>query len=177
MSEQNHAGFAIATCLNKNGVNKIFTLCGGHISPILVGCEKLDIEIIQVRDEATTVFAADAVSRITDSVGVAVVTAGPGVTNTVTAVKNAQMAQSPLVLFGGAAATLLKGKGSLQDIDQLSLFKKYVKKAVSVKKVRDIVPVVQNALNEAKSGVPGPIFIELPIDLLYPEEDLSLIHI
>jgi len=172
MSEQNHAGFAIASCLNKNGVNKIFTLCGGHISPILVGCEKLDIEIIQVRDEATTVFAADAVSRITDSVGVAVVTAGPGVTNTVTAVKNAQMAQSPLVLFGGAAATLLKGKGSLQDIDQLSLFKKYVKKAVSVKKVRDIVPVVQNALNEAKSGVPGPIFIELPIDLLYPEEDI-----
>ena len=172
MSEQNHAGFAIASCLNKNGVNKIFTLCGGHISPILVGCEKLDIEIIQVRHEATTVFAADAVSRITDSVGVAVVTAGPGVTNTVTAVKNAQMAQSPLVLFGGAAATLLKGKGSLQDIDQLSLFKKYVKKAVSVKKVRDIVPVVQNALNEAKSGVPGPIFIELPIDLLYPEEDI-----
>ena len=121
MSEQNHAGFAIASCLNKNGVNKIFTLCGGHISPILVGCEKLDIEIIQVRDEATTVFAADAVSRITDSVGVAVVTAGPGVTNTVTAVKNAQMAQSPLVLFGGAAATLLKGKGSLQDLSLIHI--------------------------------------------------------
>ena len=172
MPKRTHAGIAIASCLNENGIKKIFTLCGGHISPILVGCEKFNIDVIQVRDEASTVFAADAVSRLTDSVGVAVVTAGPGVTNTVTAIKNAQMAQSPLVLIGGAAATLLKGRGSLQDIDQVSLFKKYVKKVISVKKVRDIKPIIQNALNESKSGVPGPIFIELPIDLLYPEEDI-----
>ena len=109
-------------------------MCGGHISPILVGCEKKIIDIIQVRDEVSAVFAADAVSRLTDSVGVAIVTAGPGVTNTITAIKNAQMAQSPVLLIGGAAATLLKGRGSLQDIDQISLLKTYVKSAVSVKK-------------------------------------------
>ena len=150
----------------------MFTLCGGHISPILVGCEKENINIIQVRDEVSAVFAADAVSRLTDSVGVAIVTAGPGVTNTITAIKNAQMAQSPVLLIGGAAATLLKGRGSLQDIDQISLLKTYVKSAVSVKKTRDVIPTLANALNTATSGVPGPVFVELPIDLLYPEEDI-----
>ena len=151
---------------------QVFTLCGGHISPILVGCEKENINIIQVRDEVSAVFAADAVSRLTDSVGVAIVTAGPGVTNTITAIKNAQMAQSPVLLIGGAAATLLKGRGSLQDIDQISLLKTYVKSAVSVKKTRDVIPTLANALNIAISGVPGPVFVELPIDLLYPEEDI-----
>ena len=121
MPKRTYAGIAIASCLNENGIKKIFTLCGGHISPILVGCEKFNIDVIQVRDEASTVFAADAVSRLTDSVGVAVVTAGPGVTNTVTAIKNAQMAQSPLVLIGGAAATLLKGRGSLQDLSLIHI--------------------------------------------------------
>ena len=120
----------------------------------------------------SAVFAADAVSRLTDSVGVAIVTAGPGVTNTITAIKNAQMAQSPVLLIGGAAATLLKGRGSLQDIYQISLLKTYVKSAVSVKKIRDVEPTLANALNTAISGVPGPVFVELPIDLLYPEEDI-----
>jgi thiamine pyrophosphate-dependent acetolactate synthase large subunit-like protein len=125
----------------------------------------------------SSVFAADAVSRLTDSIGVAVVTAGPGVTNTVTAIKNAQMAQSPLLLIGGAAATLLKGRGSLQDIDQISLLKTYVKSAISVSKARDVIPTLANAINIANSGVPGPVFVELPIDLLYPEHDIRKEHI
>ena len=106
----------------------------------------------------------------------AIVTAGPGVTNTITAIKNAQMAQSPLLLIGGAAATLLKGRGSLQDIDQISLLKTYVKSAVSVKKTRDVIPILGNAINTAISGVPGPVFVELPIDLLYPENDIRTEH-
>ncbi|HIF29998.1 MAG TPA: thiamine pyrophosphate-binding protein [Candidatus Marinimicrobia bacterium] len=167
-----HAGFSVSSFFKNNNINTIFTLCGGHISPILVGCESEGIDIIEVRDEASTVFAADAVSRLTDSVGVAIVTAGPGVTNTITAIKNAQLAQSPLILIGGAAATLLRGKGSLQDIDQMALIKPHVKSAVSVSKTRDIVPSLTNALNTAMSGVPGPVFVELPIDLLYPEESI-----
>ena len=171
-SDLQHIGLDIGSFFKQKNISSVFTLCGGHISPILVGCEKEKIDIIQVRDEVSAVFAADAVSRLTDSVGVAIVTAGPGVTNTITAIKNAQMAQSPVLLIGGAAATLLKGRGSLQDIDQISLLKTYVKSAVSVKKTRDVVPTLANALNTAISGVPGPVFVELPIDLLYPEEDI-----
>ena len=171
-SDMLHIGLDIGSFFKQKNISSIFTLCGGHISPILVGCEKENIDIIQVRDEVSAVFAADAVSRLTDSIGVAIVTAGPGVTNTVTAIKNAQMAQSPVLLIGGAAATLLKGRGSLQDIDQISLLKTYVKSAVSVKKTRDVIPTLANAINTAISGVPGPVFVELPIDLLYPEEDI-----
>ena len=171
-SDLQHIGLDIGSFFKQKNISSVFTLCGGHISPILVGCEKENINIIQVRDEVSAVFAAAAVSRLTDSVGVAIVTAGPGVTNTITAIKNAQMAQSPVLLIGGAAATLLKGRGSLQDIDQISLLKTYVKSAVSVKKTRDVIPTLANALNTATSGVPGPVFVELPIDLLYPEEDI-----
>ena len=171
-SDLQHIGIDIGSFFKQKNISSVFTLCGGHISPILVGCEKENIDIIQVRDEVSAVFAADAVSRLTDSVGIAIVTAGPGVTNTITAIKNAQMAQSPVLLIGGAAATLLKGRGSLQDIDQISLLKTYVKSAVSVKKTRDVVPTLANALNTAISGAPGPVFVELPIDLLYPEEDI-----
>ena len=171
-SDLQHIGLDIGSFFKQKNISSVFTLCGGHISPILVGCEKENINIIQVRDEVSAVFAADAVSRLTDSVGVAIVTAGPGVTNTITAIKNAQMAQSPVLLIGGAAATLLKGRGSLQDIDQISLLKTYVKSAESVKKTRDVIPTLANALNTATSGVPGPVFVELPIDLLYPEEDI-----
>jgi thiamine pyrophosphate-dependent acetolactate synthase large subunit-like protein len=176
MTSKMHAGFSVSSFFTNNNINTVFTLCGGHISPILVGCESEGIDIIEVRDEASTVFAADAVSRLTDSVGVAIVTAGPGVTNTITAIKNAQLAQSPLILIGGAAATLLRGKGSLQDIDQMALIKPHVKSAVRVSKTRDIVPSLTNALNTAMSGVPGPVFVELPIDLLYPEETIREQH-
>ncbi|POI19263.1 hypothetical protein CIB84_016993 [Bambusicola thoracicus] len=101
-------------------------------------------------------------------IGVAAVTAGPGVTNAVTAIKNAQMAESPLLLIGGAAASLQKGRGALQDIDQLSLFRTLCKTCVSVRTVRQIVPALRHAIATAQSGTPGPVFVELPIDVLYP---------
>ena len=165
-----NGGDVIADVLKKQGVNQVFTLCGGHISPILTGCNKIGIEIIDVRDEAAAVFAADAVSRLTGSTGVAIVTAGPGVTNCVTALKNAQMAQSPLVLLGGAAATIIKGRGSLQDIDQISLLTPIVKYASAITSSCDIVSVIEGAFAAARSGVPGPAFVECPIDLLYDED-------
>jgi len=163
-----HAGLIIAETLEKHGVRFVFTLCGGHISPILVGCKQRGLRVIDVRDEATTVFAADAVARLSGVPGVAAVTAGPGLTNTITAVKNAQMAQSPVIIFGGATATVLKGRGSLQDIDQYALMKPHVKWATRVRRVRDIVPTLRRAFALAQSGVPGPVFIEYPVDLLYP---------
>src|SRR5438309_6667186 len=122
-----NGGEIIARVLQKHGVKFLFTLCGGHISPIFVSAQNLGIRVVDVRHEANAVFAADAVARLTGVPGVAAVTAGPGATNTVTAVKNAQLAQSPVVVLGGATATLLKGRGSLQDIDQMALMRPHVK--------------------------------------------------
>ncbi|XP_061637301.1 2-hydroxyacyl-CoA lyase 2 isoform X1 [Phyllopteryx taeniolatus] len=163
-----HGGESVAEVLRAHGIKYVFTLVGGHISPILVACEKVGIRIVDTRHEATAVFAADAVARLSGTVGVAAVTAGPGLTNTVTAVKNAQMAESPLLLMGGAAGTLLQGRGALQDIDQMSLFKPLCKFCASIRTVREIVPVLRKALAVAQSGTPGPVFIEFPIDTLYP---------
>ncbi len=164
-----NGGAIIAKVLKEQGVKFLFTLCGGHISPIFVEAEKAGIRVIDTRHEVNAVFAADAVSRLSGVPGVAAVTAGPGLTNTITAVKNALLAQSPLVLLGGAAATILKGRGSLQDIDQMALMKPNVKWAASLKRVKDIVPTLQKAFAIAQTGVPGPVFVECPIDLLYDE--------
>ncbi|XP_006876876.1 PREDICTED: acetolactate synthase-like protein [Chrysochloris asiatica] len=163
-----HGGETVATVLRAHGVRFLFTLVGGHISPLLVACEKLGIRVVDTRHEVTAVFAADAVARLSGTVGVAAVTAGPGLTNTVTAIKNAQMSQSPVLLLGGAASTLLQNRGALQAIDQMSLFRPLCKFCASVRRVRDIVPTLRAALAAAQSGTPGPVFVELPIDVLYP---------
>jgi len=165
-----NGGELIARLIKNQGVKFLFTLCGGHISPILVGARQEGIRVIDVRQEPTAVFAADAVSRLTGVPGVAAVTAGPGVTNSVTAIKNAQMAQSPLVIFGGAPATALRGRGALQDIEQLKLMETLVKWSAAIKQDCDIASIVEEAFDVARSGVPGPVFIECPIDLLYDEE-------
>lgn len=165
-----HGGLRIADALHREGVRFVYTLCGGHISPILVGAKNLGIRVVDVRDERNAVFAADATARLTGVPGVAAVTAGPGLTNALTAVKNAELAQSAVILLGGAAATMLKGRGSLQDIDQLSVIRPHVKWAASVRYAKDLAPVVHRAFEVARSGVPGPVYVECPIDLLYPEK-------
>ena len=165
-----NGGQLIAQVLQNHGVQHLFTLCGGHIAPIYVEAEKQGIQVIDVRDEASAVFAADATARLTGIPGVVAVTAGPGVTNSITALKNAQMAQSPVLLLGGATATLLRNRGALQDIDQMALVKPHVKWATIVKRQREIAPALNQAMRIARSGVPGPVFVELPVDLLYNEE-------
>jgi thiamine pyrophosphate-dependent acetolactate synthase large subunit-like protein len=165
-----NGGDLVAEVLRAQGVEYLFTLCGGHISPILVSSKARGIAIIDVRDEASAVFAADAVARMTGVPGVAAVTAGPGLTNTLTAVENAKLAQTPLIILGGATATILKGRGALQDIDQMALMRPAVKHAIAVDRVRKIGPAMEEAFRVALDGVPGPVFVELPVDLLYEEE-------
>ncbi|MDH3235978.1 MAG: thiamine pyrophosphate-binding protein, partial [Alphaproteobacteria bacterium] len=162
-------GNIVAEVLERRGVGHVFTLCGGHISPILVACKARGIQVVDVRHEANAVFAADAMARLTGVPGVAVVTAGPGVTNTVTAIVNARAAESPLVLLGGATGVLIKGRGALQDIDQLSLIRTQVKWAATVRRLKDLGPTVATAFKQASDGVPGPVFVECPVDLLYDE--------
>jgi acetolactate synthase-1/2/3 large subunit len=167
-----HGGDRVAAALQAHGVRCIFTLCGGHISPILTAAKARGIRIVDVRDEATAVFAADASARLTGLPGVAAVTAGPGISNTITALKNAQLAQSPLVLIGGAAPTALQGRGALQDIDQRPLVAPHVKRFIKIRRVRELGPAVDEAFALAASGVPGPVFIECPVDLLYDEASI-----
>lgn len=165
-----HGGDIIGEILARRGIGHLFTLCGGHISPILVGAKRRGVRVVDMREEINAVFAADAAARLTGNVGVAAVTAGPGVTNTITAIKNAQMAESPVLLFGGATATVLRGRGSLQDIDQLSILAPITKWATRVTTFKSLGPTVERAMDVALGGVPGPVFVEVPIDLLYPEE-------
>ena len=169
MNPPRHGGDLVASVLARWNIPTLFTLCGGHISPILVGAKDAGVRIIDCRDEKSAVFAADAAARMTGLPGVAAVTAGPGVTNSLTALKNAQLAQSPVVLLGGATATVLKGRGALQDIDQLALIRPAVKWAARCRKVSELAPTVERALREAVGGVPGPVFVEIPVDVLYPE--------
>ena len=167
-----HGGDRIAEVLQAHGVPVLFTLCGGHISPILSAAKARGIRIVDVRDEATAVFAADASARLSGRPGVAAVTAGPGITNTITALKNAQLAQSPLILLGGAAPTALQGRGALQDIAQRPLVEPHVKRFFKPRRVRDLAPALAEAFALAQSGVPGPVFVECPVDLLYDEASI-----
>jgi len=167
-----NGGDRVAQALQAHGVRTLFTLCGGHISPILASAKARGVRIMDVRDEATAVFAADASARLTGLPGVAAVTAGPGITNTITALKNAQLAQSPVVLIGGAAPTALQGRGALQDIPQRPLIEPHVKRFIAVRRVRDLGPAVDEAFALSREGVPGPVFIECPVDLLYDEASI-----
>ena len=137
-----HGGDRVAQALLAHGIDHLFTLCGGHVSPILAAAKARGIRVVDTRHEANAVFAADAWARIQGKPGVAVVTAGPGVSNSVTALKNAQLAQSPLLLIGGAAPTLLQGRGALQDIAQAPLVKPHVKACFRVRRVAELGPTI-----------------------------------
>ena len=159
-------GGLVARVLREAGVGHVFTLCGGHILPIYDGCLDEEIRVIDVRHEQVAAHAADAYARLTRHVGVAVVTAGPGVTDAVTGVANAHAARSPLLLIGGAAPLGLRGLGALQEMEQVALLQPITKGAWSVAETRQIPEVLTTAIRVALSGRPGPVFVEIPVDLL-----------
>jgi hypothetical protein len=150
-----HGGDRVAQALHAHGVPCIYTLCGGHISPILAAAK--------ARASASSTCATRS-RRSSPPMprrgcpgrpGVAAVTAGPGISNTITALKNAQLAQSPLLLLGGAAPTALQGRGALQDIDQRPLVAPHVKRFIKMRRVRDLGPAVAEALELAQSACPA----------------------
>ena len=116
-------GELVARVLAREGVGAIFTLCGGHVLPIYDACLRHGIRVIDVRHEQAAAHAADAWARLTRALGVAVVVPGPGVTDAVTGVANANAARSPLLLIGGGSPLGLKGRGALQEMDQVSLMR------------------------------------------------------
>jgi acetolactate synthase-1/2/3 large subunit len=163
---QVHGGRLVAQALKRHGVDVVFTLCGGHIQAIYDGCIDEGIAIYDTRHEQTAAFAADAHARVTSKPGVAIVTAGPGVTNTVTALANAQRAGVPLICIGGAGPRSLSDMGSLQDIDSVRLMATVSKWAVQIPETRRIKEYVDSAFRVAQAGLPGPVYLEAPLDLL-----------
>lgn len=159
-------GELVAKVLKAAGVDTIFTLCGGHVAAIYDGCVTENISIIDTRHEQAAGHAADAWGRLTRNIGVAVVTAGPGVTDAVTAVANAFQAGSPLLLIGGAAPSELMGRGALQEMEQVALLRPITKWSVHVADTRRIPEILTRAIREALNGRPGPVFIEMPFDVL-----------
>jgi acetolactate synthase-1/2/3 large subunit len=159
-------GHLVARALKAEGVEAIFTLCGGHIIDIYEGCTDAGIRIIDVRHEQAAAHAADAWTRLTGVPGCAVVTAGPGTTDTVTAVANAWRAQTPMLVIGGQGALRQAHMGSLQELDHVGLMKPITKFAATVYHTERIPEMVGMAFRQAYSGRPGPVFLEIPRDVL-----------
>jgi len=159
-------GELVARTLKEAGVSHVFTLCGGHILPIYDGCLSEALTLVDFRHEQAAAHAADAYARLTRGIGVALVAPGPGVTDAVTGVANAYAARSPVLLVGGAAPQGLHGLGALQEMDQLGLMRSITKGAWTVAETRQIPEVLTTAIRTALSGRPGPVFVEIPVDLL-----------
>jgi acetolactate synthase-1/2/3 large subunit len=159
-------GHLVARALKAEGVEAIFTLCGGHIIDIYDGCTDAGIRIIDVRHEQAAAHAADAWTRLTGVMGCAVVTAGPGTTDTVTAVANAWRAQTPLLVIGGQGALKQSQMGSLQELDHVALMKPITKFATTAYHTERIPDVLTTAFRQAYNGRPGPVFVEIPRDVL-----------
>src|SRR3989454_6515489 len=165
MAELN-GGHLVARTLKQAGVGHIFTLCGGHILPIYDGCVTEGVEVVDMRHEQAAAHAGDAYARLTRNLGVAIVTAGPGVTDAVTGVANAFSARSPLLLIGGAAPLGLRGLGSLPGVEQGGFLKPITQGAWTGSGTRQIPAVLTPAIRTALTGRPGPVFVEIPVDLL-----------
>jgi acetolactate synthase-1/2/3 large subunit len=164
-------GHLVARALKAEGVEAIFTLCGGHIIDIYDGCTDAGIRIIDVRHEQAAAHAADAWTRLTGIPGCAVVTAGPGTTDTVTAVANAWRAQTPMLVIGGQGALKQSLMGSLQELDHVAVMKPITKFAATAYHTERIPDVLSTAFRQAYSGRPGPVFVEIPRDVLDAEVD------
>lgn len=157
----------VARALAEQGVTHLFTLCGGHIQAIYDGCLDHGIRVVDFRHEQSAAFAADAWGRLTGRAGVAAVTAGPGITNAVTALATARRAQSPMVVLAGQAPLALAGQGALQEMDALAVVRPVCKAAWRVWDPADIPAAVDLAFAVAEAAPPGPVVVELPLDVLY----------
>jgi acetolactate synthase-1/2/3 large subunit len=159
-------GQAAAQALLAHEVEVIFTLCGGHLNPIYVNLEGTRMKFFDTRHEQAAVWMADAYGRLTRKPGVAMVTAGPGFTNALTAIAGARMAGTPLVLIAGCVGINMIEKLDLQDMRQAPVIEPMVKKVFVCHKPERIPEFVDMAFREAAGGRPGPVYLELPVDVL-----------
>jgi acetolactate synthase-1/2/3 large subunit len=167
-------GHLVARMLRKEGVTTAFTLSGLHVAPIYAGCVDEGVRLVDTRHEQAAAHAADCWARLTRGAGVCIVTAGPGVTGTVTAVANAWAASVPLVVLGGAAPTFNQGRGSLQEMPQTQLFAGITKWSDRIHAPELVPSFLARAFRVARAGRPGPVFLEIPWDVLSNGADEAL---
>ena len=153
----------------------MFTLSGGHVFPLYDGAVKADppLRLVDVRHEQTAVFAAEATARLTRTPGLAVVTAGPGVTNSVSAVTGAWFNGAPLVVLGGRAPDYLWGKGALQELDHVPLLAPVTKRAWTEHAVAGVAGSVDEAFRLALTPHRGPVFCDFPLEAIYGAETVG----
>jgi acetolactate synthase-1/2/3 large subunit len=164
---QIHGGQIVARALKAEGVDAIFTLTGGHIVPILDGCIQEGIRVVDVRHEQTAAHAAEAYTRLTGKLGVAAVTAGPGVTDTVTGVATAFYGNTPMLVIGGRHMIRQELKGGLQEMDHTRMFHSITRWAATAWEVDRLADYVATAARHAFAGRGGPVFLDIPMDVQF----------
>jgi len=172
MSDSANAGELIALALKRAGVSHLFTLNGAHIWPVLIGASEHGIRIIDTRHEQSAAFAAEGWAKVTRQCGVASVTAGPGVTNSVTAIAQAQSADSPMLVIGGRAPEARWGMGSLQEMDHVEVVRSLTKKALTLRSAEDAYGTAAELVRTAMSRRTGPVFMDIPLDVLFGAADI-----
>lgn len=168
-----HGGRLIASRLKAHGVTKLFTLSGGHLFSIYDGCREEGIDIVDVRHEQAAAFAAEGWAKVTRQPGVAALTAGPGVTNGMSALGSALMNNSPMVVLGGRAPALRWGQGSLQEIDHVPFVRPLTKMAATPDSTAEIPGLVDEALRIAMEPHSGPAFVDFPLDHVFMEDEMG----
>ena len=166
---QLHGGRLVAKRLRDYGVGKLFTLSGGHLFSIYDGCRAEGIELIDVRHEQTAAFAAEGWAKVTRELGVCAVTAGPGVTNGMSALASASQNHSPMLVLGGRAPRLRWGQGSLQEIDHVPFVRPLTKLATTALQTAEIPGLLDDAVRVALSPPGGPTFVDFPLDQVFVE--------
>jgi acetolactate synthase-1/2/3 large subunit len=164
-----HGGRLIARRLKAHGVSKLFTLSGGHLFSIYDGCREEGIDIVDVRHESTAAFAAEGWAKVTREPGVCALTAGPGVTNGMSAMASAQANHSPMVILGGRAPAMRWGQGSLQEIDHVPFVRPLTKLAATPGSTEEIPGLVDDAFAAAIAPHGGPAFVDFPMDYVFME--------
>lgn len=168
---KNHGGKLVAHRLKAAGVSKLFTLSGGHIFSVYDGCRDLGIDIVDVRHEQTAAFAAEGWAKVTREVGVCALTAGPGVTNGMSAITGAYENESPMLVLGGRAPTFRWGQGSLQEIDHVPFMSPVTRLAETAQSTAGIPETIDRAFAAAAGPPGGPAFVDLPMDVVFMEAD------
>jgi acetolactate synthase I/II/III large subunit len=168
---QLHGGRMVARRLREHGIGTLFTLSGGHLFSIYDGARAEGIRLIDVRHEQTAAFAAEGWSKVTRELGACALTAGPGVTNGMSAIAAASLNQSPLLVLGGRAPQLRWGQGSLQEIDHVPFVRPLAKVATTAVLTNEIPGLLDVAVRAATSPPSGPAFIDFPLDQVFMEGD------
>jgi acetolactate synthase I/II/III large subunit len=169
--KQPHGGLLVARRLKAHGVTRLFTLSGGHLFSVYDGCRTEGIDLIDTRHESAAAFAAEGWAKVTREPGICALTAGPGVTNGMSAIASAHKNNSPIVVLGGRAPQMRWGQGSLQEIDHVPFVAPLTKSARTAMQTADIPGLVDEAIATALEAPSGPTFLDLPLDVVFMEAD------